>query len=825
MAFSGVFRYNSNIMTYIYRVIQEGPSGLWSMDAQPLSDSSGYGRNATFTGTPKTTRPIVAKGIAAQLLDSGDAISYPIDKIMMAGREENSFTLEAWVKPTYGNTEILTRDNSGLFIDGLILRFTIDMGPGYSVEYKNLIPGDIYHVVAVYDHAGIYLFVNGVKVAGLDIDQGDSFVDTTATLSSNTSSSVVIDSVATYQYVLPSSVITDHYILGTSYPGVTDLSKNNGGNHYDFIDANADVYGKVSFPATPWSGGIYDSTLAIVDNQLVNTYSDTNLEYQSGTWTFNESFESNVDVTLTGSRISWLSSDPITVEKSEDGGSTWNALSNGGVITESVGLASGYSVSIRVTVPNSTEQISVEYLSLTFYSSMNIRGADEDLVATMMNPQNTILSEEHVPAASFNDNAGVRFVSPGGGLSIPEDDSFGGYFAVEMTVKVDSSAASATVLWVDTASAQPQITTDASGNWTFSNLDALYIDGAAISSGAALAPGEWHHVLATFPESLAALYIGNNPAGTAGYPVQIGHLATYSDAVTSADATAIYNAWVGAPSAKVTDPGTMTVSENSAGGTSGAMMLTTSGSSSSTGSSLSMYPSAILKTNPYAYLPLDEAAGAPRPIDRGSGMASSDYVRTTNGQPSLVPYGDGHSVYFQGDSYIDYHGSIGNIYEFSASCVIQTTSSAEQAGVGRLSSIAAAHCFMLGAESGYAKLQTWGGNGILIYGPTISDGKPHVLTMTYSGPGNTTGTGKLFVDGVLVATGTTSSLQVTQPSMRFGYNATGGNRGVVGNLDELIFWQRTLTDQEVYDLWKAYNMERRPAFKGYSRDWAIVSGG
>lgn len=524
------------------------------MDSQPIADSSGYGKNATFTGSPRTTRPIVAKGIGAQLLGAGDVISYPVDSIMRAGREARSFTLEAWVKPIYGNTEILTRDNSGLFLDGLKLRFTIDMGALYSVEYKNLRAGEIYHVAAVYDGTGIYLFLNGVKVAGVDIDIPAPFDDTSMNLSSSTSSSVVLDSVATYPYALPASVIANHYVFGTDYPSVTDLSKINGGTKYDFIDDSVSVYAKAVFPETlTWSAGIADGTLASINNQLVNLYSDLDLEFQAGTWTYQESLEADAVSSIVSSRILWSASGDITVEKSEDGGDTWESLSNGGQIVSGMSLTSGYGVSIRVSIPVSVEQISVDYLSIAFYSSLTVRGDDEDLPATILNPAGTRVAERHLPAASFNDNAGITFYDSTSGMTIPGDEAFGGYFAIEMTVRIESGTNSATVLYVDTASAQPQVTTDSTGKWTFANLTALYVDGASITSGSAITTGEWHHVLAVFPESQATVYIGNGPTETAGYPMQIGHLATYSDTVSATDATAIYNAWVGSPSVTIRD--------------------------------------------------------------------------------------------------------------------------------------------------------------------------------------------------------------------------------------------------------------------------------
>ncbi|AVD99220.1 hypothetical protein SEA_BILLNYE_18 [Streptomyces phage BillNye] len=810
-------------MTYIYRVLREGPSGLWPMDSQPIVDKSGYGKNATFTGTPRTTRPIVARGIAAQLLDSGDIISYPIGNIMKSGRENSSFTLEAWVKPSDGNTEILTRDNSGLFIDGLKLRFSIDMGTVYSVEYKNLRAGDIYHVVAVYDGTGIYLFLNGVRVAGLDIDVPAAIADTATNLSSSTSSSVVLDSVATYSYVLPASVIAAHYVLGTDYPGVTDLSKNNGGNHYDFVDTSVGLYAKGVFPDTlAWTAGLSEG-LAIINNQLVNLYSDIDLQFEAGTWTYQESFEADALTTIVGSRIIWRAGDDVVVEKSEDGGTTWNALSNGGQIVSNKPLTSGYSVSIRVSIPASVEQIAVEYLSVAFYSSLNVVGADEDLPAVILNPAATTVAEYHRPAASFNDNAGIIFADGTGGLSIAEDDVFGGYFAVEMTVKVDSSAASATVLYVNTASAQPQITTNSSGNWTFANLTALYVDGVSISSGATVTAGEWHHVLAVFPESLATVYVGNNAAGTAGYPMRIGHLATYSDDVSASDAATIYKAWVGAPASSVAG-GAASIGENSPTAPRGLMGVT----ADSQVQSNSAYPKTMLTTNPAVYWQFNESSGTTVFDSSGYGRNGVCMYGAQLGGVGLTPCGPSGAAYFSGTGspeIIMYGSDAPASNSFSASCIVKTTSSALMFTWNRMSSIAAAHGYYCGINNGYPAFKIYGSATERLASVQVNDGKPHHIVWVHTQGSNP----KIYVDGVLVLTAPAETVKDAsqQPGLKLGANdaGVGGSFPFDGTIDEAAWWGRALTAAEVTTLHEGSVTCRRPSFTGYSHDWAIVTGG
>lgn len=549
-------------MTYIYHVKSEGPIGLWSFDSLPLTDDSGYGNNATYSGTPTTTRPIVAGGVAAQSITSDDTVNYPIGSVMIAGRETRAFSLEAWIKPQAGNVAILARDDSGLFLEGMNLRFSLAFGTTIDAEYKHLSPGNVYHVVGAYDGASISLYVNGQIVASSEIDTSvinTGFSDTTANLKTTATSSIVIDTPGVYNYALDSSAINRHYYKGIDYPEVINLSLNNGGKYYEFSDQHVSVYGKVSFGETDsWTVGLLDPSLAEVDNRLVNLYDETSDSYIGGVWTYQYSVDSDTGagITLNGSRITWESLDTITVETSLDD-VTWTPVTNGSSIVGTENLSDGYAISVRVTVPTTTEQTYVDNLKIVFYTNKSVIGSDESLPATFVDPLTVTLSDESFDPASFNDNIGV-LLPANNGLSIPADTDFDPYTAVEMTVRFESSAASRTVLSVGSAS----ITTNGSGQWVFSGLTALYVDGVAVTSPATLAPGLWHHVLAVFPATTSQVYVGNNSGGSAGYPMRLGYLALYADPITAAMADAIFDTWVGTAAIRVTESAIANVTEN-----------------------------------------------------------------------------------------------------------------------------------------------------------------------------------------------------------------------------------------------------------------------
>lgn len=550
-------------MTYVYHVLRDGPIGLWSFDSLPLNDSTGYGNDATYTGTPSTTRPIVAGGVAAQYLDSGDTINYPVSSVMISGRETRAFSLEAWIKPQSGTSAIMARDNSGLFLDGLTLRFSMDFGTTVSVAYNHLEAGEIYHIVAIYDGKSMSLYANGQVVANSEIDDdviAAGLDDTTLNLKTTMSTSMVIDTPAVYNYALDYVRINRHYLRGTDYPKVVNLSLNNGGKYYLFSDEYASVYDEVSFGETDnWALGTYTGNVATVNNKLVNLYDETAGQWLTGTWTYQYSVASDegTGITINGSRITWDSLDVITVETSIDN-VTWTAVTNGSSIVGTQNLSSGYAISVRVTIPiTSTAQSVVDNLKIVFYTSKTVKGSDEALSASFVAPLTVTLADESYPPASFNDNAGA-ILPANSGISIPADTDFDAYTAVEMTVKFSSSTASKTVLSVGSAS----ITSNGSGQWVSTGLTALYVDGVSVSSPFTIDSGKWHHVLAVFPATTSVVYVGNSSAGTAGYPMRVGYVALYTDTISAGTASAIYSTWVGTSAVQAIDDSTSNISEH-----------------------------------------------------------------------------------------------------------------------------------------------------------------------------------------------------------------------------------------------------------------------
>lgn len=560
-------------------IVVIGPNGSYSgpvfMDAVDFVEGSSTQPyfDTTQTYTIQSCEPIVAKGIGAVRLTSDDKISFPIDGFMIKGKEGKPFTLEAWIKPqSYSDSAWLFRRNvSGIQVSGNTVSLVLHMNSVLTASWSGLTLGDTYHIVAEYDGFNAYLYVNDVLESTVEITPTDFSTgfqyDTGSVLymAAYGANSIVVDGAAVYSYPLHSDRVDSHFSEGTDYPDVRRVSGFNNSHQYEIWDGNATVFDQVlADDATSWNRGTFTGNATVVNDQLVNFYSDTTSQYEAGTWLLAHPLEAQA-VTLAGSRITWDSNiTGLTVAVSTDGGTTWSSAINGGSPIGALDLSTARTIVVRVTFAAGTTQTTVSKVNLVLYSSKNQAGTNSSNPITIQGPLNVTLAEFDYDEASFNDNLGAYLSGTGTRLDIPADSVFGGYQAIEMAVKITSATPNVTVMSGNAASYQPIITTDANGNWVQVNCTSIFLDGAAqnMANPITITPNVWHHVIVVFPATSATFYIGNNGALTSGYPVRIGYLSTMFQQITSIMADRIYKGWVGETPLRVTDSQTVTVSDH-----------------------------------------------------------------------------------------------------------------------------------------------------------------------------------------------------------------------------------------------------------------------
>lgn len=564
-------------MSYLYTVLQDAPIGLWTLDAVTsgkFTDYSGNGFDATVVGGVANDKPVVAGGVASQLL-SGAGFTLPISGLMQAGYQNKPFSFEFWVSPVAtaaGSLSLFTRTTSGITISGNTVTVTLSMASTITLSYAGLAYGNDYHVVVTYDTLSVYMYVNGKLVASADVTPDNyaaGFTDTATTLSFSATGgyTALFDAIAVYNRALTGDVVSSHADTGFSFPDVERISDVNGSHRYRISDDYVTIFDRLTAnDDDSWSRGVISGSLQIVDDVLQNFYSDTTSQYETGTWTAILSIEPQV-LTLAGSRITWDSNKintDLVVQVSTDGGTTFTTVTNGGQPVGAADLSTGLDVVVKVTVAAGATQTIVSRLNLVLYTSKDIYGTDSDLPLVVSSPALTTLAEFDYEPAEFNGNGGIYLPGPSTRLSVAADPVFGGYQAIEFTIRPDTTQNSKTILASSAATAPPGITTNTTGQWVGANLTALYIDGVSVSTtaGVTVAAGTWHHVVVVFPATSSTLYLANNAANSAAYACRIGYAATYFTSLSAATVTAMYNAWVGTAPTRIIDSSVVTIREH-----------------------------------------------------------------------------------------------------------------------------------------------------------------------------------------------------------------------------------------------------------------------
>jgi hypothetical protein len=541
-------------MTYVYHILRDNPIAVYPLDSG-VTDVSGFDRDGATTGTPTVDRPLTARGIAAQYLDAA-GFTYPIGDIMMATKQQKSFSLEAWVKPhnATGLANILARNTSGLFIDEGILFFQVASPTVItSVEYEWLDVGRTAHVVGVYDTNDIYLYVNGEVVASATVDESiriDGLMDTATNLVTNTSggAKMTVDAVAVYNYPLSTKTIQSHYSVGTTYPNVSDISKGNGGHVYFMNADNATI--RASFDSDFEDANYVNA--GVIDGELINLTDPTTGDYAAGVWEKSISFAAETGIVLEGSSLAWEASPGVVVSTALNENS-YTVATNGAQPFSGLDISTDQTFKIKVDLPAGTDQAVVKNMTFRAYTTKAIKGSDEAVAMTLTDPANVDLDVFAYNPVEFNDFGGMKLGATTG-FTIAQDTNFGGYTAVEFTVFMSANAISKTLF----AAGSHTITTNASGQWVPNSLVALVVDGVVISAATTITLNRWHHVIAIFAEQTSALTFLSTVA------CRIGYLATYTSQMSTIDtagAQSIYQNWVGAPALQLVESNTITISE------------------------------------------------------------------------------------------------------------------------------------------------------------------------------------------------------------------------------------------------------------------------
>ncbi len=256
-----------------------------------LTDSSGCGNNATISGATRTTG-FGGNGLSFDGVDDYAAFNYS------AGKPANSFTLEAWVKPS--TTHEIDQENAGAITGTSGQKYLFganhegdnggvgvsvgtngvsvyEHGNGYMpalAVYQGNLGNNWTHVAVVYENQTPKIYVNGVLVrTGLKSSRPYSYAPIKIGSGSYGAFAGKADKAAIYSVALSHEEILKHYQMDTaSYTGT--VQKTSSKYYYDALGRQIKV--EKNIDGVPYTiENAYDN----LDRVTYTTYPDGSRVY------------------------------------------------------------------------------------------------------------------------------------------------------------------------------------------------------------------------------------------------------------------------------------------------------------------------------------------------------------------------------------------------------------------------------------------------------------------------------------------------------------------------------------------------------------------
>jgi len=287
-------------MSYSVLIQQDSPTIFWSLDDISgttvnsdgfIVDSSGLKKyNGTYSSPVnesvfKSVFPIVYGGKSSILSNSGTIKIPDLDKMSIIDCK-NSSSIEFWIKvPSTSSPDetIILEKKSGVKISLLNDNIVFSIGQnnlnGQTIKYSVSVPTDTtnkpIHIVASYSPEEISLIVNGVqkikKIYNNELIFADFLNDSDKYFyfglgnATTNISSLQLDSIALYSYVLTRNQALRHYAYGIGYSIPTKTIDTNNGVYYNFsMDGHQSINKHEFGGANPWS--ITQSNNCLVNN-------------------------------------------------------------------------------------------------------------------------------------------------------------------------------------------------------------------------------------------------------------------------------------------------------------------------------------------------------------------------------------------------------------------------------------------------------------------------------------------------------------------------------------------------------------------------------
>lgn len=522
-------------MSYNYRILNDRPRHYYPLVEGALAWNDATGRaNGAVVGTPTTAPPLVVGGGNSYVMDGSNHFRF-LSSVFYLDSPTRPFSLEAWFKPVSVSEPkgILghTGQNDGLMFDGESISFTTLHGPAGAATARYF-PSDTstsFYVLGVHTESRNELYVNGIRVASVDLTEEQLLSDYTISTApgylyaGHRPGTIIVDSVAVYGEALTGRQAKLHFLWGRDVPDLRDVIQKRGGEHWDFTDGKSDVAFDFHFDTDIEWQDAQAASVTIRDGILSPALAADGTS-AAGTWVAGFILPSIIEPKVDGSKIEFDGDGDFAVHTSMNEGTTWSPAVSGREVT---GLAkgattTGKSLQVRVTFPAGANAITkVRNLSIKLYrsrDSLSTNGSPAVLTGKVGLASNAHQPIEHA------DYMGLELYSGG----VARIDAVAGFRTFEFWVKRNTDT-------------------------VFTLFDGLgtgttYVNGVA--GPQAYVTGRWYHVV--FVTSAAVTGPMNLNVGGTG-DISLGIIAAYPQAMAAADVAGLYNAYMGIPNQQVVE--------------------------------------------------------------------------------------------------------------------------------------------------------------------------------------------------------------------------------------------------------------------------------
>lgn len=482
-----------------------------------------------------------------------------------AGFSDNDFSLEIWIHPNFNTAENLIFGDQvndiGISWEkgNVIFKLNTEI-----LEYTLPYLDKAFHIVATYNVSHMYLYIDGILVAGKSIP-GFRFTNDYLNLSigptASSSSYFIADAPAIYRYALNSEQIRSHYLAFQEQVSPFHIVYPDGGTLWTISDENTKEAYSIDYP-TNFSFGRLLADGLTYDSALNSLYLTPTDDEQTAEVIVKDFLIVPLQDAVTRSKISWYGTNGISVFTSIDD-DTYEECVNGEEVPQYAGGTEDGNGTLYLKIVFSSEDSSrfnpeLYSLFISFYTTSNIFAATGGDYIQPLSTYKYSLGNKNYPLLARDKRNGLRIIGDGG-FKISTSNSIK---TVEFIYTKTSSQVGG---FISGSSSSDE---DVYYKWTngtvsHSGIDALYINGvSSINSISSITNNEICHIVLVLSEDITGDILFNMNGSTPGKTATYKNIALYEDELTSTKILNHYNMYISRP-AGTSDDTEFTVTEGS----------------------------------------------------------------------------------------------------------------------------------------------------------------------------------------------------------------------------------------------------------------------